>query len=143
MITSIVEGGLYNWVVHLKIFIRENNVKKENLDQHTPSHSPRAPGTKQKIGKERGHREELSQSVNLMSVVFARKNSRKDQMRRLCNKKDAPAEQRGTWRKYLPARECGQSYGLYTPIEARVMLAPLRKDQRSENSQLIQEHQCT
>ena len=41
--------------------------------------------------KERVHREELSQSVNLMSVVFARQNSRKYHMKRPCTKKDAPA----------------------------------------------------
>ena len=43
-------------------------------------------------GKKRVHREEFSKSVRLMSVVFARQNSRKNHMRRLCTKKDAPAE---------------------------------------------------
>ena len=68
------------------------HVKKDNWDHHTPSNSPRAPGTKEKCGKERVHREELSQSVNLMSVVFARQNSGKDHMRRPYIKKDAAAE---------------------------------------------------
>ena len=72
--------SLHNWVVCLKILIRENlfYVKKEDWDQNTPSNSPRAPGTKEKFGKERVHCEESSQSVNLMSVVFARPNSEKD-----------------------------------------------------------------
>ena len=41
----------------------------------------------------------LSQSVRLMSVVLARRYSRKDHTRRPCTKKDAPAKQRGIWRK--------------------------------------------
>ena len=40
-----------------------------------------APCTKLKFGKERVHREEVSRSVNLMSVVLARQNSKKDHMR--------------------------------------------------------------
>ena len=43
--------------------------------KHTPSNSPRAPGTKLKFGKERVHREELSKRVRLMSVVLACHNS--------------------------------------------------------------------
>ena len=38
----------HNWVVYLKILIRENlfNVKKENWDQNTPSSSPKTHGAK-------------------------------------------------------------------------------------------------
>ena len=49
-------------------------------------------------GKVSVHREELSNSVRLMSVVLARQNSRKDLMRRPCTKNDAPAEQHGILR---------------------------------------------
>ena len=54
--------SLHNWVVYLKILIRENlfYVNMENWDQNTPSNSPKAPGTKLKFGKERVHREVLS-----------------------------------------------------------------------------------
>ena len=92
--------SLNNWVVYLKILIWEGllYVNLECWDQNTPSNSPRAPGTKFKFGKARVHREELSKSANLMSVVIARQNSGKDHMRRPCTKKDAPAEQRGIWR---------------------------------------------
>ena len=45
-----------------------------------------------KIWERKSHREELSKSVNLTSVVLARQNSGKDHMRRPCTKKDAPAE---------------------------------------------------
>ena len=41
-------------------------------------------------------------------------------MRRPCTKKDAPAEWRWIWRKYLQAQECGQNY-VETPLEARVV----------------------
>ena len=44
-------------------------------------------------------------TVGLMSVVLARQNSAKDHMRRPCTKKDAPAKQRGIWRKHLQAQE--------------------------------------
>ena len=86
--------SLYNWVVCLKILIRENVLsrKKGNWDQTTPSTSPRARDTTSKIGKERVHREELSKSVNLMSVVLALPDLRKEHKTKLCNKKDAPAE---------------------------------------------------
>ena len=58
-------GSLYNWVVYLKILVRESlfHVKTEIWDQDTPSKSPKVPGTKRKIGKERVHREELSKNV--------------------------------------------------------------------------------
>ena len=68
-------------------------------DQNTPTNSPKALGTILKLVKERVHREEYPSVLRLMSVVFARSNSRRDHMRRRCTKKDAPAEQRGIWRK--------------------------------------------
>ena len=67
-------------------------VKEENWDHNTPSSSPRPQCVTHKFEKERVHLEELSKSVNLTSVVFARQNSRKYHMRRPCTKKDAPAE---------------------------------------------------
>ena len=93
-ISCFIEGVCNNWFVSLKILIRESlfHVKRENWDQITPSKSQEAPGTTEKIGKGRVHREELSKNVNLMSVVFARQNSGKDHKRRPCTKKDARAE---------------------------------------------------
>ena len=52
-----------------------------------------------KIGERKGPSRGISQCVRLMSVVFARSNSRRDHMRRRCTKKDAPADQREIWRK--------------------------------------------
>ena len=53
------------------------------------------------FGKERFHREGLLESVNLMSVVFARLSLRRGHKRKLCNKKDAPAKQHWIWRTIL------------------------------------------
>ena len=82
------KGGAKDRVVYLKILIRECPfyVNKGDRDRSTPSNSSRAPGTKSKFGKERVHREVLSKSVRLMSVVLARRNSRTDHMRRPCTK---------------------------------------------------------
>ena len=68
--------GVYTIGLFSRILSEKNvfYVNTENLDQNTPSNSPRAPDTKSKFGKERVHREELSKSVNLMSVVLARQN---------------------------------------------------------------------
>ena len=49
-----------------------------------------------------------------MSLVLARQNSGKDHMRRPRTKKDAPAEQQGTWQEYSQAQEFGQIYVLYS-----------------------------
>ena len=86
------------WGVCLKILIRESLFfgKKERRDQITPQNYPRARGTVLKFGKERVHREELSISVSLMSVVLALPRSRRGHKREPCTKKDAPAKQHGT-----------------------------------------------
>ena len=101
-----------------KSFPRELGILERNI----PSNSPRAPDTI-KFGKETVYREEISQSVHLMSVVFARQNSVKDHMRRLCTKKDAPAKQRVIWRQIFQAQEFGKTT-FFTPSEAKVMPAP-------------------
>ena len=90
--------------------------------------------TKLKFGKERVHREELSNSVRLMSVVLVRQNSGKDHMRRPCTKKDAPAKQRGIWRKVFASsriRTKLRSALLFEQVQWR---HPLQRDQRSANS---------
>ena len=107
--------SLYNWIVYLKILIRESPfyVNKENWDQSTPSNSPRAPGIKSNFGKER-FIAKYYPSVRLISAVLARQYSGKDHMRKPCTKKDAPAKQRGIWRTYLQAQEFRQNYVLYS-----------------------------
>ena len=113
--------SLHNWVVYLKILIRGNlfYVNLENWDLNTPSNSPKAPGTKSKFGKERVHREVLSKSVRLMSVVLARRNSRTDHMRKLCTKKDAPAKHRGIWRKTFTSSRIRTKLGLRFLVKQR------------------------
>ena len=103
----------------LKIFIRDDlfYVNLENWDQNTPSNSPKAPGTKSKFGKGRVHLEVLSNSVTFMSEVLARQNSGEDHMKRPCTKKDAPAVQRGIWRKNINNLQNSDKTMCYLPIE--------------------------
>ena len=54
--------------------------------KHTVFQGHLAPN--QKIGKERDHREVISQSVHFMSVVLARRNSRTVHLRIPCTQKD-------------------------------------------------------
>ena len=68
--------SLHNRVVYLKILIRKfysTWIWKIGNETHRQI-LHRTPGTKLKFGKERVHREELSKSVRLMSVVLARQN---------------------------------------------------------------------
>ena len=45
-------------------------------------------------------------------------------MRRPCTRKDAPAKQRGIWRKTFNKLKNSDKTTFYTPIEAKVMSAP-------------------
>ena len=97
--------SIYNWGVCLKIPIRQRlfNGKQESWDRITPSNSLKAHGTIFKFVKERVRPEGSFRSVNLISVIFVRPSLRRCHERSLCNKKDAPAKQRGTWRKHSQA----------------------------------------
>ena len=118
--------SLHNWVVYLKILIRQSlfYVNNENWDRNRPSNFPKAPGTKSVFWKEKVHRKGLSHSVRLMSVVLARPNSEKDHMRRPCTKKDAPAKQRRIWRTNFTSSRIQTGLRSFSPIEAKVMSAP-------------------
>ena len=139
------ERSLYNWVVCLQILIRENLIygKLENCDQITPSNSPRERGTKLKFGKERAHREELFESVCLMSVVLARQNSGKEHETKLCTKKDAPAEKHGTWRKMSTSSKTRLKLRFTLLLKPGQCWRPLQNLRRNENSWLTPEHRCT
>ena len=110
------------------------NVKLEYWDRNTPSNSPEAPGTNKKFWKDRVHWEELSKSVRLTGGVLARPISGKDDMRRPCNKKDAPAKHRGIWRNIYKLNN-SDKITFSTPIEAKVMLAPTST--RSEEREFV------
>ena len=141
----LIEGDQTNWAVCLKILIRESLFygKKETWDQITPLSSPKARGTILKFRKERVHREEFSKSVNLMSEVFARPSLRRGHKRKPCTKKDAPAEQHGTWRKMFTSSK------IRTKLRFTLLLKPgqrwrlLQNYWRNESSWLILELQCT
>ena len=111
----------------LKILIRESLFfgKKENWDQITPLNSPRARGTILKFGEEKVHREVLSISVSLMSVVLALPTSSRGHKRKPCTKKDAPAEQHGTWREIFTSSKNSDKTTFYSPIEIKATPAPI------------------
>ena len=120
--------SLHNWVVYLKILIRESlfYMTKENGDQNTWSNSPSALGTKKNSGKKGSIAGHYPKHLNLMSIVFARQNSGKDHMRRLCTKKDALLERHGIWRKYYKLKNADKTT-VYSLIEAKVMPSPASK----------------
>ena len=76
-----------------------------------------------KNGKERVHREELSESVRLMSVVLARPNSVKNHMRRPCTTKMRP--QSSAWfGENIYKLKNSYRTTFFSPIEAKLMPAP-------------------
>ena len=77
----------------------------------------------EKFGKETVHREDLSKSVNLMSVVLARQDSGKDHMRWLCTKNGAPAEWHGHLANIFSSSRIRTMLRFYVGI-AMVMPAP-------------------
>ena len=123
----------------VNILIRQSlfNVNKENWDRNTPSNSPKAPGTKLKFGNERVHREELSKSVRLMSVVLARRNSGKDHMRRPCNWRDAPTKQHGIWRKSIYKLKNAEKTVFYVLGEEKGMPAPTTSKRPEEREFVV------
>ena len=65
-------------------------------------------------------------------------------MRRPCTKKDAPAKQHGIWRKCLQAQEFGQTTFYVPCVQWKACRRQsLQRDRKNDNSQSIQEHQCT
>ena len=91
------------------------------------------------FGKEGVHREGLCKSMNLKSVVLARRNSRIEPH----NKNDAPAGKHGTCRKMSKSSKQGTRPRFYSPTEALEMSAPSSKKRGSENLQSTQEDRCT
>ena len=86
-------------------------------------------GTTSNFGRDRHHREELCKSVNLKNATRVRQSLRIRNFK-LCNKNDAPAQKRGTWRELSWSSKRG-TWPRSTPYQRS---NPLRKSQRSENS---------
>ena len=83
-------------------------------------------------------------SRGVMSVVLARPNSRTDHMRRTWPKNDAPAKQRRIWRKISTSSRIRTKLRFMFLVKSKVYRhLLLQRDQKSENSQSIQEHRCT
>ena len=68
----------------------------------------------------------MRKSVSLKSAIRVRQNSRKEHSKELCNKKDAPAEKHGTWRR-ISASSITTPRPRSTPTEAWVMPALFEK----------------
>ena len=127
--------SIYNWGVCPKISIRQRlfNGKQESCDRITPSTSLKAHGTILKLVKERVRPEGSFRSVNLISVIFVRPGLRRCHERSLCNKKDAPAKQRGTWPKHSQAPQKYASSFIARKALRRTCIL-LRMDQRSKTT---------
>ena len=118
--------SLYNWIVYLKILILENllSVKKGKLGSKHAENFSRALAPNKNFGKERVHREELSKSVNLMSVVTA-KTRGKITWGHLATRKMRPQSGVGLGKKYK-LKNAGKAT-FYTLVDARVMPASTSK----------------
>ena len=65
--------------------------------------------------------------MNLMSVVLAPPSLRSGHKAKPCTKKDAPAQQHGTWRKVSTSSKILINATFYSLTEARAMPAPTSK----------------
>ena len=73
-----------------------------------------------------------------MSVVLARQSSGKDHMRRPCTKNEAPAKQRGIWRKTFTSSRMRTKLRSKLLLKLRRCRNSLERDQRSANLWSIQ-----
>ena len=94
--------------------------------------SPSEQAYLQTEGRKLGSNRPIHKSVNLTS---AQRKARRD----FCNEKDAPAEWRGAWRKYVHVQECCESY-FYSHIAINAASAHISK--YPEEREFVA-HQCT
>ena len=127
---------LQNWVVYLKIRIRESlfNVQKEKWDQNTPSNSSRAPGTKKKKGQKGVHRKEVKK------VWTSWAWSLRANFRERSHEETVHQERCARWvawdlAKLLQTQECRQNYVLILLLKPKWCQHILQNLQKSENSQ--------
>ena len=92
------------------------------------------------IGKERVHREVLSTSVGLMSVILARPSLRRGHLAR---RKMRPQSSIGLAEEYSQAQECGQDHVLLSCRSQGNAGACFKNFQKRENLWSIPELQCT
>ena len=99
----------------------------------------------QNSGQKRVHREVLSKSVRLMSVVLPRRNSWKYHMRKTCTKKRCA--RRAAWElaKNIYKLKNSDQTTLYTLIQERVLPAPVTWKRPEERGSVcrFREHRCT
>ena len=83
------------------------------------------------------------QRANLMSAVRARPSLRTGHKTKRCTKKDAPAEQHGTWRSVSVSSNVRILLRFTLLLKPGQRQRPLQILQRNENEWLTPEHQCT
>ena len=140
------ERSLYNWVVCLKILVREQlfNGEKDNWDQITPSNSPRAHWHHKKIGERKGpSRGVIQKPCASWAQSVCSRILGQDTRRNLATRKMRPQSSIGLGEKCLSAQKYGQSYVFTLRLKPGQWWRPLQKLQRNDNSWLTPEHPCT
>ena len=110
-ISCIIEGVYTSGFCILR-FLSDNvyfHVNKGDGDRSTPSNSPRHLAPNQNSWKKGSIARNNPKCAPQERCRCAPKFVERYHMRRLCTKKDAPAEQHGIWRKYLQAQEFGHA----------------------------------
>ena len=141
--TNILTGSTEKWwkgsVASLKESVQSCCVSKDSYPRKSTLRKEGKLGSKhtvkfskgtwhqKTIWKERVHREESFISVNLMSAVRAHPSLRRGHKRKLRNKRDAPAEQHGTWREHIHKFWRKDKATFFSPVEIEAMPAPMPK----------------
>ena len=119
--------------MNLKILIRENlfYVNLEYWDRNTPSNSPQPPGTESKFGKERVHREVLSQSVRVMDGPCAPKFG---EVLHEETRHQGRCARKAAWdlAKNIYKLKNSDKATIYVPGEAKVMSTPVASKRPEE-----------
>ena len=134
-----------HWVVCLKI-LSENIYAAERGNIGIESHRQILQGhvaPHKKIGKKGSIARRHSKLLNLTSATRALPDLRKGHKTKPCTKKDAPAEQRGTWRKIFTGSRMRRTLRFTLLLKSRRRRRIFQNPQRNENSWLIPEHQRT
>ena len=137
--------SLDNWVVHLQILMREGlaNGKKEHWDQKHAVKFSTSTWHQRKIRERKGPSRGIfpkcaPHECSLCVPKFGRRSHEEILHQERCARIAARE-----LAKIIYKFKNSDKAAFYIPIEATVMPSSVRRDQRSENSQSIQEHPCT
>ena len=130
-------GSLYNWVVYLKILIRENlfHANKENWDWNTLSSSPKAPGTKWKFGKRKGPSRGIIPKVSNSWAWSLRAKFEERSHEETLHQEGCARSAAWDLAKNIYKLKNSNKATFYTPFEVKAMQAPSSK--RPEERQFV------